>query len=164
MSNSKFGYINIYLTVFFMVIGINSSFAIEGRITGINDIGSVWEDGTDNISLTEDVCVYSDTGQYGIVAENINGGVFTLNHGYFGVNPMNYAVKWNDVAGADVGEVDLVSGVEYQMTQTTVETNSDICGGNSTARVRVVIGNSQLHTAVAGDYKGGLRLTITPKN
>ncbi len=139
----------------------------RANITNMSDLKlSGWIVGDGNVTLAEDVCVYSSrpSGGYSVSASGSGGGgAFELSNG---AHNIAYSVAWN------AGGAGQLSNSGEQLTpslnsspKTKAATDSSTCNGATsgpTARLIINISEAQMTSAPHGTYLGILTLLVTP--
>ena len=134
------------------------------RISGINDLSFGSYSGSGNLSLNDDVCVWTndESGEYRITAQG-DGTAFAFVVKKVGDNTKQipYTMYWNDTSGTS-NNVQLTANVTSG-NQTGANTQSTGCssGAAATGNFQVVFQASDLQGAVSGSYAGVLTLTIS---
>lgn len=145
-------------------VAISITKTARARISNLNDLTlSSWEEGAGNVSLTDDVCVYSTrpNGSYKVRADGSGAGsAFTLANG---ANLLAYTVTWNS------GGVGALANTGTTLTSTVTSpallnasTTSPTCTNGDTARLIVSVSSLAMTSAVEGSYVGTLTLLVSP--
>ncbi len=128
------------------------------RITGMSDIGLGTFNGTDDISGTDDVCVYSNTsGNYMITASDGDADGFKLVNGGASIV---YEVKWND---QDADTTALVDGTQFATAQNNASTTTSDCGGGTNATIKIAVTAANMLLVVPNVYTATLTILVEPE-
>jgi hypothetical protein len=112
-----------------------------------------------DLRLTQDICVYSSTGQYSVIATSLNGtSAFNLSSGSAQIA---YEVQWAASPGqtSGVGLSPNVASPPFTSAATNQKCNS---GPVSSATLIVVIRSSVSENARAGTYSDTLSILLSP--
>lgn len=100
---------------------------------------------TADLTVSDDVCVFSTTGGYSVSASSPNA--FSM---VAGTDTMAYDIDWN---GSDI-EAAAVTG--------TGDSTSLNCGGGTNATIVVTIAEAAFNAAPPGNYVDTVTLTVSP--
>lgn len=137
------------------------------RISALDDLSlASWVTGDGDVTLTDDVCVYSSraNGGYTIKATGSGtAGAFTLANG---TNTLPYSVVWNSGGVgslANTGTALVADTTSGALTKAARDSSS--CNGATpgpTARLVVGMTATDLDSIVDGDYAGTLTMLVSP--
>lgn len=131
------------------------------RISGLDDLDLGTFQGT-GLSGTDQLCVWSTTRAYRVIAEGDGtGGSFTLTGGDNG-DALAYDVQWAATAGAGSGDA-LTSGTALGNQSTSAATSDCNGGANPNATVIVTVADTELASVTEDTYAGTLTLTVEPE-
>lgn len=139
---------------------ISSSVNGKVRITNLNDIDLGTWDGVNAQTGSDDVCVWSTTRSYEIVATG------TGNNGAFAIqgsddNELAYSVTWSN-DGIAQGAA-LTAGQTLSNQDTNARSAVCAANGDKLAELTVTIASAELQAnAIADNYSGVLTLTVSP--
>jgi hypothetical protein len=128
------------------------------QISALDDIALGTYTGGGDITVGDDLCVYSNNGGYDITATgNGTGQPFEL----IGTTEnIPYTVEWATTAGAGTGTA-LTAGVALPDQGGTFTTPD--CGGTPNAQVIVTVADADLASAPSDSYTGVLTLLVAPQ-
>ena len=136
------------------------------RITGVDDIDFGTQDFMNaDAVISDDVCVYSTTGDYTVTASSAKGtsGAFTMDTGT-ATETLDYAVSWT--SGGAPSDVALTSGTKSPLLvgagSTDVTTDFNCGGAGTNASFAVTIDDAAFNAAVTGSYQDTLTLLVAP--
>lgn len=134
----------------------------NARITGLTDLAFGTLNMVSDQTLSEDVCLFSDsaTSGYAVQASGDGAGsAFTLASGSF---TLPYEVRWSGSSGQSNGTA-LTAGVSTSGFVSAASQQSCKSGAPSSATLLVTIRGTAAGSARVGTYSGVLTLTITPQ-
>lgn len=148
-------------------LDITFALGIAGIIVDLRDFDLGTWSGTGDLRDNDDLCIgTTGTAEYIIRADGQGAGNnFILTNGS---EQLPYRVFWNDTTGT-AGNFELTAGVQStNLTNppnsfTFIGGNSYICTGNRDANVEILVEESSLQAAKAGNYTGVLTLTMVPQ-
>lgn len=127
------------------------------QISDLQDIDLGTFDGTSDLTGSDNLCVYSNSGGFTITATGTGGGAFELAGGG---TTVPFAVEWANTSGAVTGTA-LTSGSTKASNSPTFS-GAD-CGGGTNTTVLVNVSQTDLGAAPAADYSGLLILQVAPE-
>lgn len=145
-------------------IGVNLNLPPLFRISGISDLDFGKYSGHGDISLDDDVCVWTNTasGNYRVTAkgQGTNYAFVVVKQGD-ATQTIPYSVRWNNTSGVQ-GNIELTANV-ISADKTGANHVSTTCASGSavTANFQITFTQSSLLAVRAGTYTGVLTLVIS---
>jgi hypothetical protein len=143
-------------------IDVNIALSPIVKVSGLDDINFPLWSGRGDLSEYDQICIYSNTGNYQVTLTGSgSGGAFTVSDGS---NIMPYNAYFNDRRIAN-GIVQVSSGVPLT-GQTGADHESIDCSrspNNENARVRIDFLESTLATSEVSYYSGTLIIAVSPE-
>ena len=148
-------------------LDITFALGVAGIIVDLEDFSLGNWSGSGELRDNDDLCIgTTGTAEYIIRADGQGAGNnFVLSNG---ASEIAYRVFWNDTDGT-AGNFELSAGVQSTNltnppnTFVSIGGGNYICTGDRDANVEVVVEESALQAAEAGNYSGVLTLTMVPQ-
>lgn len=138
---------------------------IKGDAVKISDVNS-FSFGTSQTSLpaqqVDNVCVYSTTGNYSVIASSVDGNEFEMISPKNSNNRISYSVKWSTNLNSNDG-INLIYNTQSAVFN-GADTSSENCAStNATARLILDINQTSWNAAPAGNtFTDTLQLVVAP--
>ena len=148
---------SFFIAITAIFIPSEFAFAQNVKITGVSDFAFGTWSGSGDMTDTDTLCIYRDSGgdDYSITASGSGaGGSFSVSSG--GGN-LSYQIRWRKSGGSFIS-LNANSGTNFDGAHTASET----CGGVDNAEIEIQFTSGSLEAAIGGSYSGTLTLLIAP--
>jgi spore coat protein U-like protein len=138
-------------------VGVSATIEQLVQISDLDDFSFGTVDGTQEVTQTDGVCVWSNTGGYEVSASSSSGGGTNFQMDGPDNATLNYNVAWNHSNGANNGtsldSAQQISGKPFN--------GGPNCGGNTNATLLVTLPTQS--DVTAGSYSDTLTISVSPQ-